>query len=103
HLPAWPCHCIHRSGAEPHRRWPQRCAQPALLGGSHMTRLLEVENLTVRFGAADPVRHLSFSVDRGETVAVVGESGSGKSLSALALMRLLPRNAKIPNGRISFE
>ncbi|WP_449396384.1 ABC transporter ATP-binding protein [Devosia riboflavina] len=67
------------------------------------SRLLEVENLTVRFGSADPVRHLSFSVDRGETVAVVGESGSGKSLSALALMRLLPRNAQIPNGRITFE
>lgn len=67
------------------------------------SRLLEVENLTVRFGAADPVRRLSFSVDRGETVAVVGESGSGKSLSALALMRLLPRNAQIPNGRITFE
>ncbi|KRB01263.1 glutathione ABC transporter ATP-binding protein [Devosia sp. Root685] len=67
------------------------------------SRLLEVENLTVRFGAADPVRRLSFSIDRGETVAVVGESGSGKSLSALALMRLLPRNAQIPNGRIIFE
>ncbi|MBO9588388.1 ABC transporter ATP-binding protein [Devosia sp.] len=67
------------------------------------SRLLEVENLTVRFGSADPVRHLSFSVDRGETVAVVGESGSGKSLSALALMRLLPRNAEVPNGRITFE
>jgi len=68
-----------------------------------MSRLLEVENLTVRFGSADPVRRLSFSIDRGETVAVVGESGSGKSLSALALMRLLPRNAQVPNGRINFE
>ncbi|MGV3576282.1 MAG: ABC transporter ATP-binding protein [Devosia sp.] len=67
------------------------------------SRLLEVENLTVRFGSVDPVRRLSFSVDRGETVAVVGESGSGKSLSALALMCLLPRNAQIPNGRITFE
>ncbi len=37
-------------------------------------RLLDVENLTVRFGAAYPVRQLSFSIDRGETVAVVGES-----------------------------
>jgi len=68
-----------------------------------MTRLLEVENLTVRFGASDPVRRLSFSVDSGETVAVVGESGSGKSLTALALMRLLPRNATVPSGRINFE
>ncbi|MET3898956.1 peptide/nickel transport system ATP-binding protein [Devosia sp. UYZn731] len=68
-----------------------------------MSRLLEVEDLTIRFGTAEPVRHLSFSLDRGETLAVVGESGSGKSLSALALMRLLPRNARIPNGAIRFE
>ncbi len=66
-------------------------------------RLLEVDDLTISFGKASPVRRLSFSIDRGETVAVVGESGSGKSLSALALMRLLPRNAKIPNGQIRFE
>jgi peptide/nickel transport system ATP-binding protein len=67
------------------------------------SRLLEVEDLTIRFGTTDPVKRLSFHIDRGETLAVVGESGSGKSLSALALMRLLPRNARIPNGRISFE
>jgi len=73
----------------------------AKVGNGH--RLLEVENLTIRFGASDPVKHLSFSIDRGETVAVVGESGSGKSLSALALMRLLPRNARVPNGKITFE
>ena len=66
-------------------------------------KLLEVDDLTISFGKASPVRRLSFSIDRGETVAVVGESGSGKSLSALALMRLLPRNAKIPNGQIRFE
>jgi peptide/nickel transport system ATP-binding protein len=70
---------------------------------AHTTRLLEVKDLTISFGTAQPVRRLSFSIDRGETVAVVGESGSGKSLSALALMRLLPRNAKIPNGEILFE
>ena len=69
-----------------------------------MTRpLLEVEDLTISFGAVSPVRNLSFSVNPGETVAVVGESGSGKSLSALALMRLLPRNARIPAGRIVYE
>ena len=70
---------------------------------SQTSRLLEVEDLTIRFGTTDPVKRLSFHIDRGETLAVVGESGSGKSLSALALMRLLPRNARIPNGRISFE
>ncbi|MDB5527075.1 MAG: glutathione transporter ATP-binding protein [Devosia sp.] len=70
-------------------------------GNGH--RLLEVEDLSIRFGASDPVKRLSFSIDRGETLAVVGESGSGKSLTALALMRLLPRNARIPNGSIHFE
>jgi peptide/nickel transport system ATP-binding protein len=71
--------------------------------GSATSRLLEVKDLTIRFGTTDPVKRLSFHIDRGETLAVVGESGSGKSLSALALMRLLPRNARIPNGQISFE
>src|SRR5690606_9958052 len=37
----------------------------------------------------DAVKHLSFHVDRGETLAIVGESGSGKSVTSLALMRLL--------------
>ncbi len=64
--------------------------------------LLEVEDLTIAFGAAQPVRRLSFSIAPGETVAVIGESGSGKSLGALALMRLLPRNAAVPSGRILF-
>jgi microcin C transport system ATP-binding protein len=57
-------------------------------------RLLEVSNLGVSFGAGegrvDAVKGLSFSLDRGQTVAVVGESGSGKSVSALSIMQLLP-------------
>ncbi len=67
-----------------------------------MSTLLEVDGLTVRFPGAEPVRNLSFSVDQGETLAVVGESGSGKSLTALALMRLLPRSARIAQGAIRF-
>jgi len=64
--------------------------------------LLEVDELSVRFPAAEPVRKLSFSVEEGQTLAIVGESGSGKSLTALALMQLLPRSARIPNGKIRF-
>jgi peptide/nickel transport system ATP-binding protein len=65
------------------------------------TPLLKVDNLSIRFPTAEPVRNLSFSANEKETLAIVGESGSGKSLTALALMRLLPRSAK-PSGQVLF-
>ena len=58
---------------------------------------LSVENLHISFGGDIPfiaVRNLSFTIERGKTLAVVGESGSGKSLTALALMGLLPTAAR---------
>jgi ABC-type microcin C transport system duplicated ATPase subunit YejF len=64
--------------------------------------LLQVDKLSVRFGGAEPVKSLSFEISQGETLAIVGESGSGKSLTALALMQLLPRNAST-SGAIHFE
>ena len=51
--------------------------------------VLAVRNLTIAFGEQKVVNDLSFSLGRGETLAIVGESGSGKSVTALALMRLL--------------
>lgn len=59
--------------------------------------VLEVENLTVDINVASgvlhPVRGISFSVEKGETLCIVGESGCGKSLTSLALMGLLPKAA----------
>ena len=64
--------------------------------------LLNVADLTIAFPRATPVRGLSFSVNPRETVALVGESGSGKSLTALALLGLLPSGARIASGRVAF-
>ena len=71
------------------------------------SNLLEVEDLHVHFetsrGTVRAVEGLSFEVGRGEVVAIVGESGSGKSVSALAIMRLLPRLTGRTRGRITFD
>jgi microcin C transport system ATP-binding protein len=58
--------------------------------------LLEVKELSVTFGGwrgappVEAVKHASFMLDRGETLALVGESGSGKSVTALSILQLLP-------------
>ncbi|HET6184406.1 MAG TPA: ABC transporter ATP-binding protein [Acetobacteraceae bacterium] len=62
--------------------------------------LLRVEDLSVAFGEKRVVSGASFSLDRGETLALVGESGSGKSLTALSILQLLPPGGTNPTGRI---
>lgn len=71
-------------------------------------RLLEIENLSVVFRGEEEVVHavrgVSFTVGKGETLALVGESGSGKSVTALALTRLLPEPpARFESGRILLD
>lgn len=66
--------------------------------------LLSVEDLCVRFGAAAPVVDgVSFELAPGQSLGLVGASGSGKSLSALALLGLLPAGAQVCRGRVRFE
>ena len=73
-----------------------------------MINLLEVSDLRVEFnsrqGHVKAVRGLSYSLAEGQAMAIVGESGSGKSVSALALLNLLPRKtSKITSGSIKFR
>jgi peptide/nickel transport system ATP-binding protein len=72
------------------------------------TPLLEVDRLSVDFQTSDglfhAVRNISFSVDKGETLAVIGESGSGKSVTASAILGLLDMPpAIISSGDIRFR
>ena len=57
--------------------------------------VLEISDLTVRYGSTTAVDGLSCTVGRGEIVALVGESGSGKSTAALAVLGLLPSSAQV--------
>ncbi|WP_131811162.1 ATP-binding cassette domain-containing protein, partial [Tritonibacter horizontis] len=66
-----------------------------------MRPLLSVEGLSIGFGKDTPVvRDVSFSVAPGETLALVGESGSGKTISCRAVLRILPRAARLDSGRM---
>jgi oligopeptide/dipeptide ABC transporter ATP-binding protein len=70
--------------------------------------LLKVEQLAISFpseaGRTPVVDRVALSINAGETLALVGESGCGKSITALAIMRLVPRPGRIePRSRISFE
>ena len=65
------------------------------------TSLLKVENLNIGFGSTSAARDLNVSIATGEAVGLVGESGSGKSVTSLAIMRLLPPQARV-SGSIRF-
>jgi len=64
--------------------------------------LLSVERLGISIGGVQLTSDVSFTVGRGERLGVVGESGCGKTITGLALLRLLPRHARL-QGRVLFE
>lgn len=69
--------------------------------------LLEVKNLNLGFnfarGFVQVLHDVSFSLNKGEMLAIVGESGCGKTLSAMSILRLLPKNSEIKSGEILFQ
>ena len=69
--------------------------------------MLDVKSLAVDFylpsGKVTALKDISFTVSPGETLALVGESGCGKSLTALALMRLLPAQAGVSAGDVVLD
>ncbi|MCU1219876.1 MAG: microcin transporter ATP-binding protein, partial [Candidatus Angelobacter sp.] len=78
------------------------------LGFSKPEPLLRVSALSVDYIADDgevvpALRNVNLEIAEGESVGVLGESGSGKSSLALALMRLLPRNARVISGNVEYR
>jgi peptide/nickel transport system ATP-binding protein len=69
--------------------------------------MIKVENLSAQYfsprGIIEAVRNVSLHAYPGEAVGIVGESGSGKSTFALAVSRLLPRNACLTSGRVFLD
>jgi ABC-type microcin C transport system duplicated ATPase subunit YejF len=66
------------------------------------TTQLHIKELTVSFNNQTVVQNLHLLIEKGKTTAIVGESGSGKSVTAMAILGLLPNNAKV-TGEMHFE
>ena len=73
-----------------------------------MKTLLDVKNLNITFEfneqKVEAVRGSSFTINKGECLAIVGESGSGKSVTALTIMRLIRSNSQLKiSGKAIYE
>ena len=72
-----------------------------------MESLVEIRDLVVKFrtdeGIVSAVNGVSYDIPIGKTMGLVGESGCGKSVSASAIMRILPKNGWIESGSIRFN
>jgi peptide/nickel transport system ATP-binding protein len=64
--------------------------------------LLTIEKLRLEIGGTPILKDIDLTIDKGEVMGLVGESGSGKSMTALAIMQLLPHAARA-SGRIDFD
>jgi peptide/nickel transport system ATP-binding protein len=70
---------------------------------SSRSALLGVEGLSVAYGDQQVVNDVSFTLGRGESLAIIGESGSGKTTVARTVLRLLPKNARVLGGQMTLD
>ena len=67
-------------------------------------KLVEIKDLRVEFdvraGIVKGVDGVSFDINRGETIGVIGESGCGKSVTARAILQMIPKPGKIAHGEV---
>ncbi len=98
-------HPGHGAGRVAGRPGPERCAEPEAQGT--MSELLALKALSVRLppnaDRTHALKDVSLSLKGNEILCVVGESGSGKSMTASAIMQLLPGNVTIDAGEVLFE
>lgn len=69
--------------------------------------IVEIKNLSLGFNCTDgfheALHNISFEIKKGELHALVGESGCGKTMSAMSILKLLPKTAKITSGKIIYD
>ena len=71
---------------------------------TQMNNIISIKNLSISFDKkTNVVDSVSFNIPKGKTVALVGESGSGKTVTALSILKLLPKSASYPKGQIFFS
>ena len=68
-----------------------------------MKNLLEVKNLNLFFGSNQALNNINLNLRKSSMHALVGESGCGKTMTAMSIMQLLPKTAKITSGEIIFQ
>lgn len=68
-----------------------------------MENILEINNLNLFFGKYQALFNVSLKLKKGKTHALVGESGCGKTMTAMSIMKLIPKSAKITSGEIIYN
>ena len=68
-----------------------------------MENIVEIRNLNLFFGENQALYNVNLNIKKGELHALVGESGCGKTMTAMSIMRLLPKSAEIKSGEVFFK